>query len=196
MLIFIILSSFVAVVITGFLVMPQHYFLLNILTLAPLTIFFQLKGDQIHIILALTSLIWQFLILKKDWAVSKTAIGAVVLNEQLREVKEEMRRLAYHDPLTGLANRRQFMDAAEKRISGARRADEELGFVMIDLNGFKEINDTLRHDAGDLALRKVAQGLQEHIRAEDLVARLGGMNSVSSPKTCIPYPNWMQWHPS
>ncbi len=88
--------------------------------------------------------------------------------------QEEIRRQAYHDALTGLPNRLLFGDRLEVALKQARRRSGRPALLFLDLDNFKEINDSLGHDTGDLVLRKVARRLEEAFREEDTVARLGG----------------------
>jgi diguanylate cyclase (GGDEF)-like protein len=76
--------------------------------------------------------------------------------------------------LTGLANRRAFGVELKRQLSRERRYGGESSLLMIDLDGFKEVNDTLGHGAGDLVLEAVAGLLSERVRDTDIVARLGG----------------------
>jgi len=94
--------------------------------------------------------------------------------EQLQRQSTELEHLARHDVLTGLPNRRLFMERLHSAIDLASRHDGRLALMFIDLNNFKAINDDLGHDAGDAALRAVAQRLQRSTRKVDTVARLGG----------------------
>jgi diguanylate cyclase (GGDEF)-like protein/putative nucleotidyltransferase with HDIG domain len=96
------------------------------------------------------------------------AIGAV---ESLRQL-ETMRRLAEHDPLTGLRNRRNFESDIDAHIAGS--AGTPVSLLICDLDNFKRINDSLGHAAGDEVLRRFASVLQAHRRASDLPTRLGG----------------------
>ncbi len=87
----------------------------------------------------------------------------------------EIRELATTDPLTGLYNRRYFYETAEKIYASAKRQKRRLAFATIDIDRFKEINDTYGHQAGDSVLKQVAHLLKEHMqRATDLIARVGG----------------------
>ncbi len=88
--------------------------------------------------------------------------------------KQQLADLARRDPLTGLPNRRHFEEALEAATARARRSGQPLALVYLDLDGFKEVNDTLGHEAGDLLLVEVARRLAAQVRATDLVARLGG----------------------
>ncbi len=81
---------------------------------------------------------------------------------------------AHHDLLTGLPNRRLFLDRLEQEAKHAKRSISPLSVLFMDLDGFKEVNDSLGHDAGDRLLSDVAERLTECVREEDTVARLGG----------------------
>jgi diguanylate cyclase len=84
------------------------------------------------------------------------------------------RHQALHDSLTGLPNRTLFQDRAEHALQAARRTGEQIAVMLIDLNRFKDVNDTLGHQYGDLLLRQVADRFSARVRASDSVARLGG----------------------
>ena len=94
--------------------------------------------------------------------------------EQLEHSHRELEHLARHDNLTGLPNRAMFADRAEQAISAARRSGDRLALLFIDLDHFKEVNDRLGHEAGDLLLRQVAARIEAQVRESDTVARLGG----------------------
>ena len=86
----------------------------------------------------------------------------------------ELQRLAHNDPLTGLPNRRLFFDRLEHAISKADRSDKLVGLLYVDLDHFKDINDSHGHAVGDEVLRSVARLLVSITRNGDTVARLGG----------------------
>ncbi|MDZ4048203.1 MAG: diguanylate cyclase [Pseudoxanthomonas sp.] len=88
--------------------------------------------------------------------------------------EEESRHNAQHDPLTGLPNRRLFLDRLDQAFKHAKRRGLSLALLYIDLDGFKAVNDTLGHEAGDCLLVDVAARLAACLREDDSVARLGG----------------------
>ena len=88
--------------------------------------------------------------------------------------EETIRRLAYHDPLTGLPNRLLFTDRLNMAITRAKRNRQYLAVMMLDLDYFKEINDTLGHHMGDRLLHAVGSRLTELLRKGDTIARMGG----------------------
>lgn len=107
------------------------------------------------------------------------------LSSKLESVRERERRariaharrvehLAYHDSLTGLPNRSLLSRLLERSISRARRYDRMVAVLFLDLDGFKRINDTLGHEAGDQLLTDVAERLESTLRESDTVARVGG----------------------
>ncbi len=94
--------------------------------------------------------------------------------EELAQANERIEHQALHDPLTKLANRTLFQDRLHQAILTGEREKRVFALVMIDLNRFKEINDTLGHHNGDLVLRETASRLSEGLRQSDTIARLGG----------------------
>ncbi|MFH2134619.1 MAG: diguanylate cyclase [Pseudomonadota bacterium] len=94
--------------------------------------------------------------------------------EDLQFQQEMLDHLASHDSLTGLPNRRMFLDRLEHALERAKRQNEQLLLLFIDLDNFKTINDTHGHAAGDEVLKAVAKRLRALLRASDTAARLGG----------------------
>ena len=93
---------------------------------------------------------------------------------QAEEIAERFTRDALHDPLTGLANRALFIDRLQHALQATGRHRMPLATVLLDLDGFKEINDSYGHAVGDELLCAVAKRLSEAVRSVDTVARLGG----------------------
>ncbi len=93
---------------------------------------------------------------------------------KLKESQEKLDHLAHHDPLTGLPNRLLFHDRLQHAMARAARGDEQLAVIFIDLDRFKNVNDTLGHHIGDELLKQVAATLSACLRDGDTLARLGG----------------------
>lgn len=93
---------------------------------------------------------------------------------ELRQLQAETAALALRDPLTGLANRRLFQELLDAARARTERSGQPLAVAFLDLDGFKHVNDTYGHDAGDVVLRETARRLLAIVRGADSVARLGG----------------------
>ncbi|GAB4301529.1 MAG: hypothetical protein Kow0096_22460 [Thiohalomonadaceae bacterium] len=91
-----------------------------------------------------------------------------------KELEARLEHLAHFDVLTNLPNRPLFYDRLERAIASAHRSNESIGLLFIDLDGFKQINDTYGHNMGDRLLQEVAQRLLDSVRESDTVARMGG----------------------
>jgi diguanylate cyclase (GGDEF)-like protein/PAS domain S-box-containing protein len=91
-----------------------------------------------------------------------------------KNAEELAQRLAFYDPLTGLPNRRMLLDRIDHGLAQAKRFQRALAIMFLDLDRFKQINDSLGHDAGDELLKAVARRLATCVRAGDTVARTGG----------------------
>ncbi|HVH63684.1 MAG TPA: sensor domain-containing diguanylate cyclase [Candidatus Dormibacteraeota bacterium] len=113
-----------------------------------------------------------------EWIFSGLGPDAgVLIVRDVTRLKAELAALrtkALHDALTGLANRELFIDRLEQAIADSKRSKASRAVMVIDLNDFKEINDTHGHAAGDRVLKAVAHRLKSTLRATDTVARLGG----------------------
>ncbi len=108
------------------------------------------------------------------WNMQKSLISIGMILVMLEEQVSSNEWLALHDELTGLPNRRLFADRLSTAIERANRMSTRLALLILDLNGFKGINDTLGHQAGDQVLREVSAHLRKSVRASDTLARLGG----------------------
>ncbi len=101
-------------------------------------------------------------------------VFALVLGRTVRRQERQLRNLALHDGLTGLANRRLLEDRLEVALRQSTRSGRAVAVVLVDLDRFKPINDTFGHDAGDRYLQEVARRLSASVRSSDTVGRIGG----------------------
>jgi diguanylate cyclase (GGDEF)-like protein len=107
------------------------------------------------------------------------AIGRARLYTRVRESEERLAYRAFHDSLTGLANRALFLNRLEHAQARAKRQKSKLALLFLDLDNFKVINDSLGHDVGDRLLVTVAERLRTCVMPQDTVARLGGDEFVA-----------------
>ena len=124
--------------------------------------------------------------LTNDPAVQGLALNFRDITER-KALEEQLRQLAFHDSLTMLANRGLFRDRVQHALTLANRGRQQLAVMFVDLDNFKNVNDSLGHDAGDRLLQAVAQRLVKSTRFSDTVARLGGdefailLEAISTP---------------
>jgi len=107
---------------------------------------------------------------------NQTYIYTVIIRDitEIKKNEERLKHQAYFDSLTGIPNRTLFLDRSEIALNQAKRSNEDLAVIFIDLDDFKELNDTLGHDAGDVMLKAVAQRFINCARKSDTVSRRGG----------------------
>ena len=111
--------------------------------------------------------------LRADRHIRGIVLNARDVTERVR-LEQELMHQAFHDGLTGLANRALFRDRLDQSLSRSARTGESLAVLFVDLDGFKQVNDTLGHDAGDQLLEEVSRRFTTAIRPSDTLARLGG----------------------
>lgn len=124
-------------------------------------------GSQIYVSLTASP------ILAADGKIIGNSVIARDVTER-RKMEAIIQHQAHHDTLTDLPNRQLFMDFLDRELAQARRNETRLALLFLDLNGFKQINDTMGHNCGDRLLQEVAHRLRGCIRESDIVARLGG----------------------
>jgi diguanylate cyclase (GGDEF)-like protein len=108
------------------------------------------------------------------WNIPKYLVAVGMILTLLEDQIERSTYLAYHDELTDLPNRRLLEDRLDQALAQANRAESKVGVFVLDLDRFKEVNDTFGHRVGDIALREVVARLGSRLRASDTLARSGG----------------------
>jgi diguanylate cyclase (GGDEF)-like protein len=112
--------------------------------------------------------------LLKSELTSNVLMRAVRYAQERKQVAEKLRYIAHHDGLTGLSNRSLFLSNISQAMARAKRAGNLISVFFIDLDHFKEVNDTLGHDAGDDLLKQMAERIKGSVRGSDMVSRFGG----------------------
>jgi diguanylate cyclase (GGDEF)-like protein len=100
-------------------------------------------------------------------------------NSLITEQAKKLEQLATKDHLTGLSNRRDFQDKTNREVERVKRNQKPFAMIMIDIDHFKQVNDTHGHDFGDKVLAAVGHGLEKMLRAQDIVARWGGEEFIA-----------------
>jgi len=120
----------------------------------------------------------------RDFELIGFAANLAAIAIENRRAHDELERRAYSDYLTGLANRRHFMELAENELARTLRYERELSILMFDVDHFKRVNDTYGHKVGDLVLMKLAEVCRAALRTIDIVGRIGGEEfAVLLPET-------------
>ncbi|MDD2557579.1 MAG: sensor domain-containing diguanylate cyclase [Desulfuromonadaceae bacterium] len=131
---------------------------------------------------------YESLMLKRDGTISPIELTGVLISwndspatlnivsdiTERKASEEAVRFMALHDNLTQLPNRYLLMERLEQALAQTRRSKEPLAVLFMDLNGFKQVNDTHGHDVGDMLLKGIASRLQALMRDSDTLARMGG----------------------
>jgi len=109
-----------------------------------------------------------------------------------KTLEKSLREMADHDPLTGLLNRRSFVEKVNKEINRSHRYKSELSYMILDIDRFKSINDTYGHWSGDIVLKEFARNITGLIRESDFIGRMGGEEfAIALPDTSLNEANEM-----
>src|ERR1700733_4340383 len=134
-----------------------------------------LAWSFVFVVAPLLAAYWPNLHVQSEvWNLPKYVVAVGMILLLLEDQIEHNKYLALHDELTGLPNRRLFLDRLALSLERARRMESKAALLVIDLDHFKQVNDTLGHHDGDLLLKKVSSIFQSRVRRSDTVARTGG----------------------
>ena len=136
-------------------------------------LFQPIQGRLVYLTIALTTLVLIGMLLLR-WLITPLARKLAVEIRERNLAQQRLTHLAHYDSLTGLPNRVLFHDRLQLAMIDARRTQRLVAVMLLDLDRFKNVNDTLGHGVGDLLLKNVAQRLLKCVRAGDTVSRLGG----------------------
>ncbi|MDC7240250.1 MAG: EAL domain-containing protein, partial [Spirochaetales bacterium] len=125
------------------------------------------NGDEIPLLLTINSI-------SSEEGRLAYYVGVFKDISDLKKSEEKLRHQAYYDGLTGLPNRSLFLDRLTQAIAFADRTGTQIAVMFLDLDNFKNINDSMGHNVGDLYLKKISERLRQGCRDEDTIARLGG----------------------
>jgi diguanylate cyclase len=140
----------------------------------PLIIGFLMVGDEISYAMSIAGLIYVLFFTYSVVRFNQDLIESIILRHEAYMREEEIKQMAFYDALTNLPNRRLLIDRLEHALLVSKRMDKGGALLFIDINHFKELNDTQGHLVGDLLLKQVAERLVASVRESDTVARLGG----------------------
>ncbi|MDX1915429.1 MAG: GGDEF domain-containing protein [Methylophilus sp.] len=144
------------------------------LAVIPMLIGFLIMGGEIQYAMGIAGFIYVAFITYSVIKFNQSLTESVILRHQADIREEEIKQMAFYDALTNLPNRRLILDRLEHALLVRSRTEKGGAILFIDINNFKELNDTYGHHAGDLLLKLVAERLTDSVRMSDTVARLGG----------------------
>ena len=147
------------------------YFVIMLLTQFAIMIYL---GSKPHLALAFFTVVYMPVILLLSKSIYKNHLATIKSHESLESHNNELRELSITDSLTKAYNRRHFFEAAHTLVSISKRENSETSFLMIDVDYFKNVNDTYGHQVGDYILIELSKEIQSMVREADLFARIGG----------------------
>lgn len=140
----------------------------------PITLWFLLQGTLLSTAMVIGAVAFFISLVRAGKILSATMHQSFRLAHQLRHMNEVAESMARRDELTGLVNRRGFYEQGELYANHCQRNDEVLAMILMDVDFFKKINDTLGHAAGDATLKQLGKIFQKTVRGADICARIGG----------------------
>jgi len=142
--------------------------------LLPLIIWFLFQQSLVHAIIAISCILFLLSASRATLILSQTLHRSFMLTHELTEAKETAEHLSKTDVLTGLNNRRAFTEFSKQQLQFCQRENHDVSLLMLDLDLFKNINDSYGHAAGDTALQHMAKLMRDTVRSSDICGRTGG----------------------
>ena len=142
--------------------------------LFPSTLWFLLSGDQLMVGLAILAFVFFLSAIRATKGISSAVHENYLMTHQLEISKENAEKLARIDELTKLYNRRAFYENGKMLVSYCQRHNEIISVIVMDIDNFKNINDSFGHAAGDAVLEHISKHLRQKFRKSDVSARIGG----------------------
>lgn len=145
-----------------------------VFSLIPVIIVYFFSGNPFLVLVGVSGLLYLLFLIVSIKTINSRLLEGVLLREDAIKNAEEIKQLAFYDSLTGLPNRRLLMDRLERAFVQSWRTGKRSVVLFLDLDHFKNLNDTLGHDVGDALLVQVAERLTSAVRESDTVSRFGG----------------------
>jgi diguanylate cyclase (GGDEF)-like protein len=143
-------------------------------TVVPMLVVLFMMGDPVSMATSFAGVVYILFIIFSVRNFHRNLIDGVILRHEAIGRETEIKQLAFYDALTNLPNRRLLLDRLNRALALTARTNQRGALLFLDLDHFKELNDTLGHDMGDLLLKQVAERLTKCVRETDSVARFGG----------------------
>ncbi len=160
-------------------------------TIVPISLTYYTLGDRTGVLLGTMAVLYGLALSASGRNYSRNLQKAYELSARLNEVNRELERRASHDALTGLWNRNRFEIALDQELDRIARYGSTCALIMLDIDHFKQINDTFGHDVGDRVLTQLGEILGAEIRGPDRVARWGGEEfMILLPETGLTAAAW------
>jgi diguanylate cyclase (GGDEF)-like protein len=168
------LAGISAGAMTSYAPIRGSYFLFVLPAIVPIVIRMALEGTETHYVMSLLTMLYIAVIVRSAIQMDRMIGDALKVRAENTVLTQALRHQATHDALVDLVNHREFKERLEQVAATAAKLKEPYALVFIDLDFFKQVNDTAGHAAGDETLRRVGKILKRSIRGEDTAARLGG----------------------
>jgi len=174
MLLLFVLTGMTAGAVISYSVDKASAMIFMLLTLVPMLVRLLLVGDSLAVAMSISGFLYIIFMIVSIGNINRNLIDNITLRFDAVERENEIKQLAFYDSLTNLPNRRLLLDRLEHALTMSARTGRRGALLFLDLDYFKNLNDTHGHFMGDLLLQQVAERLLSCVRESDTVARLGG----------------------